>query len=487
MKSIIIIVIIILQFFSLKLTFVRTIPSNKSTYSVEELKQDFDILRASLEEAHPGLYRYKSKAFIDSIFNTSRLALNYPMSDSEFTLYLLKVVSHIGDGHLKVVPPKVRIDSLDNGPTTMPFQVHYHQNKLFVKKNFSNIPDEEFLGSEIISINGHLTVEFLKDFLLVFPSDGSNETHKYRALSAMRWFTRYYYILYGYSESFEVKYIPMNDSLPKNATLSGLLFEKMLEIRKERYPKLNNEVPAEFNIIAKEHHAHLRISSFDKDQFKKSGINFSKFLKKTFQQLEQEQIANLIIDLRYNAGGTDEYGKELFSYFIEKDFDYYESITMKKESFDFFKYTNRPEAKAPKGMLKKNDVGSFDNVKHPNYGKQLFRKPTFKGNIYVLINGGCFSTTSEFLSVLHYNTNAVFIGEESGGGYYGNCSGPTPDLILPNSKVRLELPLMNYSMAVKDYLPKDKGIIPDHLVIPSINEILRNIDVELNFAKSLIE
>ncbi|MBK7816332.1 MAG: hypothetical protein IPJ60_01540 [Sphingobacteriaceae bacterium] len=36
---------------------------SKSFFSVEELKQDFDIFRASLEEAHPGLYRYKSKAF----------------------------------------------------------------------------------------------------------------------------------------------------------------------------------------------------------------------------------------------------------------------------------------------------------------------------------------------------------------------------------------------------------------------------------------
>ena len=89
--------------------------------------------------------------------------------------------------------------------------------------------------------------------------------------------------------------------------------------------------------------------------------------------------------------------------------------------------------------------------------------------------------------MLHYNTKAIFIGEESGGGYYGNCSGPTPDLILPNSKVRLELPLMNYSIAVKDYVPKDKGIIPNHNVIPTITDIITNNDVELNFAKSLIK
>ncbi|MBK7816331.1 MAG: hypothetical protein IPJ60_01535 [Sphingobacteriaceae bacterium] len=303
----------------------------------------------------------------------------------------------------------------------------------------------------------------------------------------MRWFTRYFYILYGYSTSYEVKYISIHESTFNTAKLQGLIFDKLLDIRKERYPTLVNEPPAEFKFSPNEKYAYLRIGSFDKGQFKKAGVNYSKFLSSAFKTLEKNNVNNLILDLRNNGGGTDEYGKELFSYFIDKDFDYYESIRMKKEKFEFFKYTTRPDAKAPKGMLKPNDIGSFDNVKHPNYGLQTHSKPTFKGNIYVLINGGCFSTTCEFLSVLHYNTKAIFIGEESGGGYYGNCSGPTPDLILPNSKVRLELPLMNYSMAVKNYVPKDKGIIPNHNVMPTITDIITNNDIELNFAKSLIK
>ncbi len=462
-------------------------PTDKLNYSAEELKQDFAVLRASLEEAHPGLYRYKTKAFMDSLFIASELSLVKPMSDREFTIFLFKVTSQIGDGHLKVVPPKVRLDSLDEGPTAIPFQVHYIQNKLFVKRNFSNIPDVDFLGAEIISINGHLIKDFLREFLLIFPSDGINQTHKYRAISAMRWFTRYYYILYGYSESYEVKYVPMNENIHKMATIKGLHFDRMLAIRKERYPQLVNEAPVEFRIDPDKKHAYLRISSFDKGLIKKNGISYSKFLKNTFKNLEKEHIDHLILDLRNNGGGTDEYGKELFSYFTDKNFDYYESIWMKKESFVFFKYTNRPDAKAPKGMLKANAVGSFDNVKHPNYGKQVYSKPTYKGHIYVLINGGCFSTTCEFLSVLHYNTKAVFIGEESGGGYYGNCSGPTPDLILPNSKVRLELPLMSYNMAVKNYTPADRGLVPDYVIMPIIAEIINNNDVEMNFVKSMIQ
>lgn len=49
--------------------------------------------------------------------------------------------------------------------------------------------------------------------------------------------------------------------------------------------------------------------------------------------------------------------------------------------------------------------------------------PGFNGRLFVLVNGGCFSTTSELITFLKENTNAIFIGQESGGGYNGNCSG----------------------------------------------------------------
>ena len=159
---------------------------------------------------------------------------------------------------------------------------------------------------------------------------------------------------------------------------------------------------------------------------------------------------------------------------------------MNKESFDIFKYTNRPDMRTPKGMLIANDDGTFDNIQHPNVGKQNPSNPTFGGNFYVLINGGCFSTTSEFLSLLKYHAKAVFIGEESGGGYYGNSSGPKPDLKLPNSKVRVEIPLLKYSMAIKDYQYADSGLIPDYIINPTIKDKLDKNDIELEFAWGLI-
>lgn len=457
----------------------------KEFYSVEELKQDFNIFKASLEEGHPALYRYKSKSEMDSIFESASASITKPMSDREFMLLLCKVVAQIGDGHLRVVPPKNRLDKLDESATAIPFQPYWSEGKLYIKRNYSTLEDKEFLGAQIISINGHSSDDFLRDYLLHFPSDGNNITNKYRMLERSRFFTRNFYILYGYAESYEVAYISPNESTVKTSKLAGLLFDKLIEIADKRYPA--NAFPlAEFNLSGTEQTAYLRITSFDKERLKDSRIDFPKFIRNSFQSLAENKIKNLILDLRGNGGGTDEYGKLLFSYFINQPFDYYESLRMNKNTYDFFKYTNRPGMKAPDGMLKANSEGTFDNIQHPNFGKQTPSLPTFTGNIYVLINGGCFSTTSEFLSLLHFHTKAVFIGEESGGGYYGNSSGPTPDLKLPNTKVRVEIPLMKYAMAVKDYQYADRGLMPNYTIVPTIKDKLANKDLELEFARELI-
>jgi hypothetical protein len=462
--------------------------SNKSVFTVEELQQDFLAMRSSLEESHPGLYLYKSKSTIDSIFNTNSSSLNKTMTGREFMLLTCRVSSQIGDGHLKVVPPKIQLDSLDFGPTAIPFNVYCVNDKLYVRKNYSSLDDKEFLGSQIISINGHSIEDFIQEYLQIFPSDGNNLTHKYRLLSSNRYFTRYFSMLYGYAEQYKVDYISLNETALKTKTLQGLPFDNLLKIADERYPaKIEEQKPAYFKINEDEKYAYLKIKSFDKGQFKKNKMNFEKFLEASFKKMESTNIPNLIIDVRDNGGGTDEYGRILFSYFVNQPFDYYKSLRMNKESFDCFKYTNRPDMKAPTGMLKPNKEGTFDNVQHPNVGKQNPSSPFYSGNIYVLINGWCFSTTSEFLSQLHFHTKAVFIGEESGGGYYGNCSGPTPDFTLPNTKVRIEIPLMNYRMAVENYQYHDRGLIPDYTVTPSIIDKISNIDIELNFTKKLIE
>jgi len=48
------------------------------------MQADFDLMRHALEEAHPGLYRYSTKAEMDRGFDAQRAKLGRPLAKGEF-------------------------------------------------------------------------------------------------------------------------------------------------------------------------------------------------------------------------------------------------------------------------------------------------------------------------------------------------------------------------------------------------------------------
>jgi hypothetical protein len=81
---------------------------------------------------------------------------------------------------------------------------------------------------------------------------------------------------------------------------------------------------------------------------------------------------------------------------------------------------------------------------------------------------------------------ATFIGQETGGGYLGNTSGYGRNLTLPNSKITIEIPALQFVMNVEPKLPFGSGVKPHYQVIPTINQYINNENVCLEYALRLI-
>jgi len=69
------------------------------TIPPELLREDFQIMRHALEEAHGGIYRYTSKADMDRTFDRAYKSIDRPMTDLEFWWLVAPVVAHIKCGH----------------------------------------------------------------------------------------------------------------------------------------------------------------------------------------------------------------------------------------------------------------------------------------------------------------------------------------------------------------------------------------------------
>lgn len=467
--------------FSLVLMLAEKTTLSQELLTVSQLKTDFVLFRQALQEAHPGLYRYTTKTEFDSIFSRTLKMIDRNMTRQEYYKLLLPVVSQIKCGHTKFHPDENRTSNFFfNTEKVFPWRLHFEGNKAFVLASYIHSPDIP-IGAELISINGKPVSEIISEMLPAFFSDGNNVTFKY--LEMDHYFSAYYANLFEGPDTFSVVY--KNESGLSEKTLPSIShsvidqFENQQEKLKATQPLYNLEIKTNETAL-------LTISSF---WMESDSLKFKKFLKKSFEIIKHSEIKNLIIDLRNNEGGIDKRGALLMSYLTDQKFEYYKRLEMTtRKKFSFAKQAHLPKFY---GILRHLISKGKDGTYTWNYRKSLkIQKPQknhFNGTVYVLINGASFSVTAEFASVAHYLKRATFIGEETGGGYYGNNSGDFAIVTLPNSRLNVGIPLMAYYLNVDGYPHPDHGVIPDYEVKPSTSDILSGNDVVLDFALKKIE
>jgi C-terminal processing protease CtpA/Prc len=231
--------------------------------------------------------------------------------------------------------------------------------------------------------------------------------------------------------------------------------------------------------------AHLTYSAFGENVEEGQA-----FMKRSFEAIRSKGSRALILDVRYNLGGEDELGALLFSHLAGAPFKYYEDLIVMRMSgsYNFAKYEDGGRLRTvPEGMAKLLADGKIHIVTDPLLGLQQTSEPAFTGPVYILINGGSFSTTAEFLTEVHYHHRATFIGEESGGAYYGNNSGEVSKITLPNTKMGLYIPLVSGYMFVggKHEHEAARGVIPDFPVERTIADLLAGVDRDFELALTL--
>ena len=72
---------------------------NLPLISPEKLKEDFQLLKTSLEKTHAGLYPYTPKDSLDYAFNQIESSLNQPMTSINFYRKITPLLQLIGNGH----------------------------------------------------------------------------------------------------------------------------------------------------------------------------------------------------------------------------------------------------------------------------------------------------------------------------------------------------------------------------------------------------
>jgi len=304
-----------------------------------------------------------------------------------------------------------------------------------------------------------------------------------------RRFWSYYWLLVDQSSEFTVKAKDTKGG-PVTTILPGV---KSADRSKNQNP-VNAEVRANtvklewahenlsLRFLKEPEIAQIRIQGF-------GGRDYPEWIENTFKTLREKGTRVLILDLRGNGGGADMYGAMLVSYLTDRPFRYFDHINIKTITPSFKEYSDwraETETRLRDGAKSNPPDGYLVTPKlHPGVSEQQPGKYPFLGKVFVLIDGGTFSTAADFCAVTHHLQRATFIGEETGGGYYGNNSGVMVIVTLPNSKLRVRVPMFEYWNAVPGYDGKRRGTRPDHQVETKTLTLLRGVDEQLEMALKL--
>lgn len=445
--------------------------ADAQTLKLEQLREDLGIFRDALERFHPEMYRYTHPDSFEAVFYGIEKQLDQPMDRLDFYKIMHPALGALKDGHVKWI---IQGEDQHYGffeSDLFPLKLYFEGEKTRVLSHYG---DETVPAlAEVISINGR-PIASIKEAIwkgLTF-GDGDSEGGKKYQLN--RYFSANYALEYGLENEYEVELIQQGKML----NWKGKGVEKsQIEANFKA-----EDTPFSFSMT----NGWTGILKINRFFFYKDEPDFKQFLKNSFESLKDQNISNLILDLRGNEGGLEKLGIELYRYLAQDEFDYYDFVsTRENQKTAYPSHTSKIFRMLNSFSKEKN--GSLRFTQAPGLKTYKPYKNRFNGNLIVLLDGQSFSVTTELAARVQADGRAHIVGEETAGGAEVNSSGFFTIVTLPHSKIDLGIPRLGFHMAnLNPAMPKNRGVIPEHLVIPNAEDLFIGKDPVMEKALDLV-
>lgn len=410
-------------------------------YTAEAYKADLDQLGKSLLKIHPNALKFISQADFTKIVEESNSKITDNTTFGEFSYMCNKIIvsvhcSHTGMGVFYPEQEMLPISQL------FPMQTRWIDNHLYVIDPLNN-SDQVKPKDEILTINGIPATTILDDIYQHIPAQGYVKTTKNHV------FNNFSSSMIPYALGFPDRYSIVVKGSKNPIVLHKA--EKALGPYWDYLQYCQNQLCLTFMDDQKT--ALLTISSFNYYNWSNLKV-FTDFIDQSFKDIQTKNIKNLIIDVRYNGGGSQSAAIHLLKYLVDKPFTYYSKA-------DF-----------------QGKMGKIE-------GEELIYPVVngYKGKVFFLIDGIGNSTTGHFMSLAKVLKLGTIIGEELGSNQF--CSAGSTSCRLKNTKLSYYV-ANNTHISTATSLPDEKGILPDHFVHQSIDDVINRKDVVLEFAMRLI-
>lgn len=418
--------------------------SGKGTYPLSQVQEDFKQFEDLIKTYNP--IKYGDKDEVYKAFETQYKLLKDNMTEQEFLRIMSPVISKISCGHTYIDFSSICLEQMKDKALYLPLLIKVVDDGLFLyyDGSDSSIP----AGAMISTINGRDSKDIINIIKNSISSDGSNTSLKYFQMNNN--FSELYFKYVDASDQFNIGYLNVNSNKawPEHANVKAVNKAQLNAIKNSAGPSKDSGTVSK--LVPGKDYAVLTVSSFNyydpsiRSKFEGDIDNF-------FNALKESNIGNLILDLRGNLGGDPYCSSYIFTHLIDKSLPYF-----CKDTFGYY------ELRMP--------LSPASNC--------------FNGKLYILIDGGCFSSTGHLCSLLKYYNRGVFIGDETGGSF--TCTDGSRSVSLKNTGINIHCSTDEYTTAVSGMTP-GRGIMPDYPIKYKMKDYLARKDLEMELAVEMIK
>ncbi len=472
--------ILIALFFSLLKGYAQDLTSvenhQSKYYTKAMLEEDLDTLVACMERYHPSLYAFLTPLEWKSAQEQTKSIMKDSMTALDAYSIYSSLIHKVKCGHTAVYPSENLSMWYPHYFKELPVELRLLGDSIYVydsKTKSTSIPR----GSVVTKLGNYTSDQIITKLdTIILDRDGNTEDIFNFMFSSTLFITLF---ADPDNENYNIEYKDYETKQLKTDTLTLKYFFMQ---------KKEESVDDYFSYkVTGDKTAVLKIKTFQTSHLKQLTPTWQRFfcqslkrrIKCVFKQIEKDDIQHLIIDIRENEGGDPYLSYQICSYVLDT-------------SFQYFKYFSTNE-NLPKKFYTSNISSIFDDStntkyfydKHTAHTYHLQKaKNIYRNHLYVLIDDGTYSTGVQLASLLKYHERAEIIGQTTGGiANYCNAY-QFVEYILPNTETSGIIPIFKVPLAVN--LSDEDGVIPDHVIIPTIHDIVKGKDVQLNFTLKLI-